>query len=363
MKAMLKNIQRLSTRCSSLLSQRSKRLTLLHLLFPLLFISSAQAAKVFVTPPIKAENRSPFIQHYAIARPDYHFTLPTTSEGKKAARWQSTFEIANYLSQTRDKDALLSIDGETWIWQNSLLYSINDQFLLNITIPWIRHSEGYTDRFIYHFHDAFQLPQNGRKEDASDRYAWLLRDSGETLFFTNSPESSMGDLRFALSWNSETYRDTQFQAHVELPTGQFEEQSGNGGLDAGFSFVSFNPDWMNNREWLEDYRLSFWYGFGLSYLSHDSQLNSLDPIRWSASARSGIGWALNEQWQLKLQLDTHTALFGTEIRELGWIPIQLSMGTEYIWSPKTRLQLSLVEDLRPRVTPDATFSFGITQDF
>lgn len=321
------------------------------------------ASNTFITSPLTVENRSPFNQHYGIARAEYYESLERTTDRKNPARWHSRFELINYLSQTTDPDALLRIDGETWIWQNLIQFPISDDYLLSINLPWVRHSEGHADRFIYHFHDVLQLPQNGRQENTNDRFFWYLRASGKTVYYSNEPSSGLGDIRFSLTWDSIALRDTQWHAHIELPTGDLETQSGNGGLDIGISMISFNPEWLTNRTWLNKRNLSLWYGWGFSYLSHDDRFDDLNPRYWTLSARSGLAYAINNHWQIKAQLDTNTPLFDTELRELGWLPIQITFGGQYQANKDTILEFSLAEDLRPRVTPDAIFLLGITRTF
>lgn len=331
-----------------------------YTLFLLIFISfaiQANAAQLISTPPLQVENRSPFIQHYALAVPSFHDLLEN-----KQARLESHFEVANYLSRTSDQNQQLFIDGETWIWTNTLYFPISSESMMSIRVPWVRHSKGQTDHIIYTFHDVLKLPQNGRDKREDDQFIWQLEGDSGRLYLMESAQSDLGDIRFNLTLNTSKPNE-QINAYIELPTGRFDKQSGNDKLDIGLSLTRRNPEWLANRDWLKDYPLSIWYGTGLAFVSHHQTMQELDPNRWIINAQFGLAWEINTNWQFKSQLDSHSPIFSSDIRELGWIPVLASLGFQYNLNQDIRITMSLTEDLRPRVTPDAIFSIGTSVEF
>lgn len=318
----------------------------------------SQAAEIFNTETISVENRSPVIQLFSLSRPDY--SIP---DQQGEYRWKPRLELTNYLSATRKQNDFFLIDGETWIVSNTLQYQLSDQTNLQFILPWLRHNAGVADRFIYDFHKIFALPQNGRDQLDNDAMSWVLNVNNSEVLTLNDAQSGIGDVRIKLSWSPESLPDTHITSLIKLPTGKFDKQTGSENVDVGMSIYQSNPDWLKNRSWLSAFPLSLWYGAGINYVGAVDELNELKANRLAATFRTGIAWAASEDWHLKLQFDSNTPLFDSEIRELGWMPVQISMATEYIISEDTAVDLALIEDLRPRASPDIIFTTGLSIRF
>lgn len=314
--------------------------------------SNGALASVFETASIKTENRSPFVSLYGLARADYEPHI-----GKGSVRLRSQIEVANYLSKGDKNGEAFFIDGETWIFTQSALFQ-SEQYYLNIDVPFIHHGRGVLDRSIYNFHDLFGMPQNGRVDDQHDQQLWVLRGrSGEEYQF-DTVENSLGDISIAIGTYVDEGQQEQLALSLTLPTGDFDTQSGNETVNIGLSYASGNPLWLSNRTWLNSQNLSFWWGASLNFLPELSGLSMLEQNHWVATGRVGIAWVPFEQWVLKAQLDTNTPLFDSDIRELGWIPVQTSVALQHVISTNHSFDLGIVEDLRPRATPDVVFTMA-----
>jgi len=305
------------------------------------------AAQTYWTSTLNIENRSPVISTFAIARPDYVPFIKTDT-----IQSLTRVEISNYLSAHQDANHFFFIDGESTYLTQTFRARIDD-WMLALSIPWIHHGDGIFDRAIYDFHRILGMPQNGRTDNRHDELDWRLVHRGQTLISMDSHTNGIGDSRasaiYALSGNE------QLQVQVKLPTGSFKKQTGSDAWDAGFSYSQQNPDWLASRTWLNNAALAFWWGTGLTLLGHVSELDALDQNRLVLSLRSGLGWQMHPSAQIKVQLDANSPLFDSDIRELGWVPVQASIGGEYAPSDQFALRLAIVEDLRPRVTPDVVF--------
>lgn len=316
------------------------------------------AAEVFRTQPLAVENRSPIIMLTALAKPSF---MPMKQAYHR--HWRSQFEVANYLSETNKGAESFRIDGETWVVSNHFSQQLSKGRFLSVSIPWLRHSKGISDRLIYQFHDVLQLPQNGRQDDHHDQRYWNLSYGSEQLLLARDPQSGFGDITLQLSQWIADDPDQQWLTQFKLPNGDFEQQTGSGNIDAGVAIGFRNPDWLRSRTWLPSEPLSFWYGLGLNYIGHIKELEPLEQHSWVLSARSGVAWRINENWQLLSQLDTHSPFFNSKIRELGWVPLQLSFASEHSVSQQTSLTFAITEDLRPRVTPDVIFTIAINHSY
>jgi len=327
------------------------------LIFSILF-QKIHAAEIFNSETIVVENRSPIIQLFSLSRPDY-----TLQKLTNTTHWKSRFELTNYFSTNQKENEILFIDGETWTITNTFQHQLSSNFILNVNIPWLKHSEGVLDHFIYSFHELFQLPQNGRTNTNYDLVTWNLRTNDSQTILIKEDKSGIGDIQVKLSWNPEQLLNTQVSALVKLPTGNFEDQTGSENIDFGISIAQSNPDWLKKRNWLSAFPLSVWYGAGINYLGKIDDLEDFNAHQFVMTFRSGIAWSIFPSWNIKTQFDSNTPLFDSSIRELGWMPVQVSISTEHMLSEAITFDFIMTQDLRPRASPDITFSTGLSVQF
>ena len=316
------------------------------------------AAEIFKSETIQVENRSPVVQLFSLARPDY-----TLNKKTNTVHLKSRVELVNYLSQTKKGNEYFFIDGETLIATNTFQHQISNNFIMHVNIPWLRHSTGIADNFIYDFHELFKLPQNGRTNQSNGQLSWILSKDNNRVLSVNDTKSGLGDIQIKLSWTPEVAENTQITSQLKLPTGNFKDQTGSEKVDFGMSVIQNNPDWLKNRNWLSALPLSVWYGAGINYISSISELKNFDSYPIVATLRTGIAWSIFSNWTIKAQLDSNTPLFDSNIRELGWMPVQVSLATEHSLSNRVTLDFVLIEDLRPRASPDVVFSSGLSIQF
>ncbi|MFT7186246.1 MAG: hypothetical protein ACI84K_001644 [Pseudohongiellaceae bacterium] len=316
------------------------------------------AAEVFNSETIHVENHSPVIQLFSLSRPDY-----TPNKQTNTKHLKTRVELTNYLSQTNKGNEYFFIDGETLTVTNTYQHQISSNFILHLTIPWLRHNKGIADNFIYRFHELFQLPQNGRTNEREDQLSWVLSKGENQAISINDHKSGIGDIKVKLSWSHKSFGNTQITSQLKLPTGSFNNQTGSEKIDFGMSILQNNPDWLKNRNWLSDFPLSVWYGAGINYVSAISELEDFDAYPVVATLRTGLAWSIFPSWNIKAQLDSNTPVFDSDIRELGWMPAQISLATEHRLSNNVTLDFVLIEDLRPRASPDVMFSSGLSIQF
>jgi hypothetical protein len=323
-----------------------------------LFSDHAHAAETFLTDTLPVENNSPVIQLLAIPRADFYLnSKPATIV------WKPRFELTNYISYTAKNGDSIFIDGETWEVKNRFQYQLSSNTLLAISLPWKKHTGGISDRLIYHFHDTLALPQNGRSDNHHDRLQWVITSDGKQILGLDSPVSDFGDTEIQYSWSPVNDANTQFSALLKLPTGDFDKQTGSDGFDFGVSAVKMNPDWFSHRDFFTETALAFWFGGGLGYTSEIKGLSDLQQFPVNFTLRTGLAWLVSPNWQLKLQTDSNSPIFNTDIREFGWLPIQFSMASEYTFKNNAKIDFIITEDLRPRSSPDVIVSTGLTFNF
>ena len=78
---------------------------------------------------------------------------------------------------------------------------------------------------------------------------------------------------------------------------------------------------------------------------------------------SQVGRKIRERLNLKLQLDYHTSLYSSDLKQLGNASAQLVLGGTIKVSESFALDLSLSEDIAANTAPDVTFSLGLRRTF
>ena len=312
-----------------------------------------QSAETFSTGTLPIENRSPYLNIFSFSRPDFEVQTPNNE-----LIWRPRLEVINFISSTRKSKDFSLIDGETWIASNTIQYQLNENIQVDLTIPWISHGGGISDRFIYQFHNVFQLPQNGRTKDGNDDMRWLLHSNNEVLIDQNTSIRGVGDISAKVSWTTPRFANTKFSGKLKLPTGSLDKFTGSEEFDFGISVLQYNPPWFESRNFWSETVLSLWYGLGYSVIGKTKLYDEFKTKLGTFTARIGAGWMTMPGWQIKMQLDSNSPLFETKIRELGWYPIQFSIGSSHKLGHASSLDLVIVEDLRPRSAPDVIFSIG-----
>lgn len=320
--------------------------------------SNTNSAEFFLTDSINLRNNGPILNLFHFSRPDI-----ITNKPANTYTLNSKLELSNYISSTSKNGDQLYIDGESWIFRNTLSYQASSNLIISASLPWIKHTGGKSDSFIYKFHELFQLPQNGRTTDNQDELRWILNKDGKTLLNLDSELLGWGDLSITTQLTPQNAPSVKWSFMAKLPTGNYDKQTGSDKLDFGASFAQMNPDWFQNRSLLSEHNLAFWYGSGATYLGKASALEDLDQNLFIFTFRTGFAYSPFQSWHLKCQLDAHTPLFNTGIRELGWTPVQISFSTQHQLSAKTQFEFVIIEDIRPRSTPDVIFQTSLQTTF
>ena len=242
------------------------------------------AAKTFLSDTIPTGNRTPIVQLFSLSRPDF-----LSPSAPKTIQFENRLDIANYLSAANKAGEIFFIDGETWTLNNTIVFSLDEQSYFKASLPLVRHDKGFTDRFIYHFHDILQLPQNGRSNSNQNRIDWVLGKDGKQVLRVTETKSGIGDINLTYSWKPQSIDTSQVNLQLKLPTGEFEKQTGSNKPDIGLSFVVMNPNWFKKRDYFENHALALWYGLGINYIGHVGKLEPFDPIPWVATLRAGVG--------------------------------------------------------------------------
>ena len=327
-----------------------KLLTIISAFFLLAPPSIAGAAEVRAFHNI---NQLPFKQIFGLPSLD---NSPLTEAGA----WRLNF-IAN-ISNTYDFSTNASedyaTDVETFRGAVTVAYAWRNNFQVGLEVPYINYDSGSFDDFIYNWHDFFNMPQNGRSEDTNDQFQVSYTAPSGSTYEMSGPESGIGDIRINCTY-SRPWKDRQFifSSELKLPTGDYDKLTGSGGYDLSVGLM------FNDPQSLAKYRLTFFGGLAGIYLGDSDGDLAEDQNNFALAGRAGIGWQATKLIQLKMQLDAQSALYDSDLKELGDLAMQLVMGGSLTFSDKAYLDISVAEDIITTTAPDVAFQLALVLTF
>jgi hypothetical protein len=290
------------------------------------------------------------------------FGLPSLDNSPltEAGKWRLNF-IAN-LSNTYDYSAQggeqLLTDVETFRGSLTASYAPWNNWQLSVEVPYVSHNGGFLDDFIYDWHDFFNMSQNGRTKENSDQLQIsYLADSG-TSFDLPGSSSGLGDIRlngaYTLPWEKRAFI---LSTEVKFPTGDFDKLTGSGGYDFSVGLT------LNDPQSLEKYRITMYGGLAVLFLGDiDGELAAMQN-NFAVAGRVGIGWQATQLIQLKLQLDGQSALYDSDLKELGNTAFQLVMGGSLTFTDDLYLDISVAEDINTATAVDVAFQLALVATF
>lgn len=332
--------------CRTTIRAASLFFAVLSCLFPITAVSAENSA-------FNTLNLNPLVQIFGL--PSLTNQLLDAKGSLEIALEQQT---ANYYSQSSSANEAIRLDGETWRTNLNITYALTDSAELSISTPYLRHSAGYMDDLIYNWHDIFGMPQAGRTKNTNNNIDINYIINGSKQVNIDSPVSGIGDIRLKYAHMLMAFnRALILQTEVKLPTGNIDTLTGSGGTDLSVGLIIDYPISFQRQN------INTWAGAAATYLGKADSTLSDNQERLVWSARAGLGWSINQSFSLKTQLDTHSAVYNSRSTELGSPALMLSLGGDYYFSSKYRLELSAVEDIIVESSPDIVFSAKFTAKF
>jgi len=309
-------------------------------------IYSAKASEVRAFHNI---NQLPFKQIFGLPSLD---NSPLTEAGK--LRINIITNISNTYDISAGPHDVITTDVETLRASLVLSYAVRNNWQLGINLPYIRHNGGFLDDFIYDWHDFFDMPQNGRMKENSDHLQISYLSANGNLFALPDSVSGIGDIRinsaYTRPWNNRTFI---FSTELKLPTGDFDKLTGSGGLDVSAGLT------INDPYTLGKYNITLFGGLAGVFLGDiDGEISTIQN-NFALAGRAGIGWQASRLIQLKLQVDTQTPLYDSEIKELGDPALQLVIGGSLTFTDDAYLDISIAEDINTSTAADVAFQLAL----
>jgi hypothetical protein len=264
-------------------------------------------------------------------------------------------EIASQFTQDTENGHDVVIDVETTTVLLAFEHGFSEQWAASIEIPLISHDGGFLDGLIEDYHDLLGFPDGGRESRPRDDVfvAWL-DGSGPRTVFTDA-ESGLGDVRiaFARSLERSADRATTLRLGIELPTGDVDDLLGNEGVDLSLS------GHVTDTRLLAKLGLTVHASAGLLAQLDSDELYGDDGEDLAAFGNLTLAWPVSDRWTIKGQLDGHTRLADTPLRQVGGWSVQGTLGASVRLGEGLVLEGGFAEDLRPGSAPDIAFLFAL----
>lgn len=328
-------------------------------LMTLIMIIAASPSRALDLIPFQVRNLSPtaLVHGLSIAETPNLLQAGTVTANTR-------FDLANHATlNTHDSlnaggGESIHLDGETYVATLGVRYGITDQLQVGIDLPWVWHSRGVMDGFINDWHDFFGFPNGDRDTLKNDQLDYLYTRDGEERLRRQDEVDGVGDLRLQLAWQFKRTDQSAFtlQAQAKAPTGDAHKLTGSEAWDLSLALSS-------QRDFpLGDGRGALWGGVGVSWLG-DGEVLAEDVEDFAANGWLGAGWSPLEWLALKVQIDSHSALYDSDLGELGEPAVILTMGGALALGENTLLEIGVGEDLNVNASPDVTFHLNLAYSF
>jgi len=241
----------------------------------------------------------------------------------------------------------LILDGESSQLNLRYRHRLNECWQFNVNGSLLAHSQGWFDQPVDDFHQFFGLPDAQRDLSPFDQLDYSYRLNGEQQTLAGE-ESGLGDAQIQVQrYLGCSPASTIVRFGVKLPLGKTETLTGNGAYDA---FIDVQSPWQRSQRFT---RLQ-WAG-SLGVLRSGNSQFLAEQLPWIGFGALGLNLALTNRNHLVAQLDWHTSVFESELRELNDIGAQFTLGYRYESRNKGAFEFSFSEDLVIDTVPDIVF--------
>ena len=292
---------------------------------------SAQEAE-----PFKTRNLSPMISI---------FGLPTWHVPSGSFELAVTSELANHYRLSGRGTEQLILDGETW--RNSLFLSkqFADGWSVSLELPHYRIAGGILDDVVDGWHSIFGLPDGGRNNRPEGDVLFELAQNGQAFYLLDDGASAFGDVQIGIAYALGRNNGFHVKATVKLPTGDEDLLAGSGSTDWSVTLLRSREVSLGKRA------AGYFWGIGAIQLGH------ADRILYAQEDGGLLGLVggslqLTQNIGVKLQLDMHTALYNSQLEEIGEDAFQATIGGWWSFTERGRLDFGINEDLEVSTSPD-----------
>ena len=290
------------------------------------------------------------------------FGFPESTEsGILTARgqhgWDASLIIASHSIEEIRGVEELRLDGETTRLALNYRYGLAEKLDLSVEVPYLWHRPGALDSLIDSWHKLFGLPEGERADQGQDLLEIFYSDSPASALNVTQNAAGVGDVRVLLGWSLSEKENshTALRFGVKLPTGDGHKLLGSGGTDYSLGIASDVVGLWGRPG------LSGFYRANVSYLGKpDFLTDRYNDLVGQLSF--GLGLKAHRNIDLSVQSRIRSAVYNSDIENLGKASVLLVFGAICKVSNRYRLVLSVGEDIKPESVPDIAFQIALRYD-
>jgi len=263
-------------------------------------------------------------------------------------------ELSSHFTSSLSPRESALIDGETTAVVARFELGVAEHWAGSIELLGMHHGGGFLDGFVDHWHDWFGLPEGGRDAVRTGRLRMVWDAGGQRRLLLEDSYTGPGDIRVGVgrSLHRSAARDVALRLDAELPVGRASRLTGSDGVDVALGVN------LTERGAFTGLGLSSHVTLGVLRPAADDLLG--DRMRDLA----GFGhwtllWPVTSRLTLKAQLDGHTELARSDLKQIGGWSLQGGLGGAWLVSPGLALEFAVYEDLRPGSAADVSLQFAL----
>lgn len=272
--------------------------------------------------------------------------LPTNARlnAKEQSRWSSSLIITNTINIENSNRESIYLDYETYRFNLSYQYGLNENWNLKLDVPLIHQSGGAFDSAIDKWHDFFSLPRGQRPTVEHDQYDIKYDYQSRSLIDLNETSTTLGDIQLAAARSIIEDNNTTMSlwTSIKLPTGDKNKLTSNGATDIS-AWLAMNQqlssDWLLNLN------------AGAVVLGN----NTYQDIPLSDYALYGhimLGWLMTDSINLKVQLQGHSSYYDKSQLDILSDTYLFTFGTSIKINNCQQLDVAVSEDIKVSSSPD-----------
>jgi len=247
-----------------------------------------------------------------------------------------------FMGGRADNERLI-LDGESTQLNVRFSRRINACWQINAATAYLAHSSGWFDQPVNDWHQLFGLPDAQRGDWPNNLLQYAYEKNGE-IHALPGEASGFGDMQLQLQRSLGCQEhSTLFRLGAKLPLGEPENFFGSGSIDV---FVDAQLPW---RAFRPNSRWQWSGSAGLLFAGKNDLLAKQNPV--SAFGVFGVNAQITSKLSFVGQMDWHSPMFDSQLRELGKLGNQLSLGLRYNGA-LGNYELSFSEDVAVDTSPD-----------
>ena len=272
--------------------------------------------------------------------------LPTNAalNAESQSLWSSSLVITNTVNIESSASEDILIDYESYRFNVSYQYGLNDNWNLKLDIPVIYQGSGVFDSAIESWHKFFGLPNGQRPGVERGQYNIDYNLDGQALLNQNSASTSLGDIQLtaARSLMDNERTTMSLWGSLKLPTGSENKLSGNGGVDISA--------WLAlNQRLAQSWRINL--NAGAIILGKD-QYKDIPLSDYAVFGHVVLSWLVTDAVNLKIQAQGHSSYYDQSSLKILGDTMFMTFGGSININQCNQLDIAISEDMYVEASPD-----------